>query len=75
MLRVKQLICDSLNGMRTTQIILAAALHILDRSPGARGGWELERRDWRVSQGRICCRLQGDGLRGREGEDHCGKCL
>ena len=72
---MQQLICDSLNGMRTTQIILATALHILDRSPGTRCGWELERRDWRVSQGRICCRLQGDGLRGREGEDRCGECL
>jgi len=67
--------CDSLNGMRTTQTILAAALHTLDRSPGTRGGCELARRDWRVSQGRICYRLQGDGLRGCEGEDHCGKCL
>ena len=61
---MQQLICDSRNGMRTTQTILAAALHTLDRSPGTRGGWELKRRDWRVFQGRICYRLQADGLRG-----------
>ena len=29
--RVKQLICDSLNGVRTTQTICAAALHAPDR--------------------------------------------
>ena len=32
MLRVKRLICDSLNGMRITQTILATATHTLGRA-------------------------------------------
>ena len=52
MLRVKQLICDSLNGMRIAQTILAAAIHIPDRSPRRLSGWELEHRDCRAIPGR-----------------------
>ena len=46
-LRVKQLICDSLNGMRITQKILATAIHtpVRDMCPlegTAAGGWSAE---------------------------------
>ena len=54
--------------------ILAAALQTLDRSPGTRGGCELELGTGEHPRAG-CCGLEGDGLRGREGEDHCGKCL
>ena len=33
-MRVKQLICGSLNGMRITQTTLAAAIHSADRDVG-----------------------------------------
>ena len=45
-LRVKQLICGSLNGLRITQTILAAAIPRQGcRSPRKHSGWELECRD------------------------------
>ena len=33
-LRGKQLICDSINRMRITEKILAAAIHTVDKDPG-----------------------------------------
>ena len=45
-LRGKQLICGSLNGLRITQTILAAAIPRQGcRSPSKHSGWELECRD------------------------------
>ena len=41
-LRVKQLICDSPNGIRITQTILAAAMHKSPRKKTAAGSWELD---------------------------------
>lgn len=67
--RVRQPICDSLSGVRTTQLIRAAALHTPDRDgnppEGAAGG------SWRVgaggqSAGEGCCWLRGDSRKGRE---------
>ena len=63
MLRVKQLICDSLNGIRIAQTILAAAIHIPDRSPRRLSGWELEHRDCRAIPGRGFL-LTGETARG-----------
>ena len=37
-LRVKQLICDSLNGMKITQTIFAAAIHIPYKNTGPLDG-------------------------------------
>ena len=44
-LKVKQLICDSLNGMRLTQTTFAATIHTPDRDVGpldgtAAGSWK-----------------------------------
>ena len=60
-LRVKQLTCGSLNGMRIRQSLLAT-MHTLDRgrsypgqgcrSPGRHSGWELEFRDCGAIPGR-----------------------
>ena len=49
-LRVKQLVCERLNGMRITETILAAAIQSPERDAGTHvpweaQGWELERRD------------------------------
>ena len=50
-LRVKKLICESLNGMRITETILAAAICSPGRGmqghkvPWKAQGWELEPRD------------------------------
>ena len=63
MLRVKQLICDSLNGIRIAQTILAAAIHIPNRSPRRLSGWELEHRDCRAIPGRGFL-LTGETARG-----------
>ena len=58
LLKVKQLSCDSVNGMRITQTILAAALYTLDRdaspleSTGA-GSWNVGIGE--QSQGEVCC--------------------
>ena len=56
-LRVKQLVCERLNGMRITETILAAAIHSPERDAGTHvpweaQGWELERRDCRAIPGR-----------------------
>ena len=57
-LRVKQLICESLNGMRITETILAADLLTLDRDESpmervAAGSWSIGIRE--QSQGEVCC--------------------
>ena len=55
-LRVKQLICGSLNGLRITQTILTAAIPRQGcRSPRRHSGWEMEYRDVEQSQGEVCC--------------------
>ena len=76
--RVQQLICDSLNGMRTTQTNFATALCTLDRdaSPlecAVAGNWSVE--FGQQSQCKVCCWLQGESLRGCDGEDPGGKCF
>lgn len=67
LLRVKQLVCRSLNGMIITQTTLAAAIYTpdRDRSPlesAATGSWSTELGE--QSQGKLCCWLQGDSPRG-----------
>ena len=58
-LRVKQLICESLNGMRITETILAAAICSLGRGmqgrkvPWKAQGWELEHRDCGAIRGEL----------------------
>ena len=57
-LRVKQLMCDNLNGMKITQIILAAAICTLDRDMGplegtAVGSWSIGMVE--QFQGEVCC--------------------
>ena len=57
-LRVKQLICESLNGMRITETILAAAIRpgrgMQGRKvPWKAQGWELERRDCGAIRGEL----------------------
>ena len=57
-LTVKQLICDSLNRMRTTQTILAAVICTLDKDMGplkdtAAGSWSAGIVE--QSQGTVCC--------------------
>ena len=74
-MRMRELICGSLNGMRIT--VLAAAILTPDRNPDplegtAAGNWTLGIVE--QSQGDSCCRLWGDRLRGCEGGDHVGKC-
>ena len=62
---VKQLICDSLNGMRVTQTVLAAAIHILERGASplestATWNWSIEVGE--QFQGKVCyCRRQPKG--------------
>ena len=76
-LRVKQLTCGSLHGMRIRQSLLAT-MHTLDRDAGplegtVAGNWSLGIVE--QSQGEGCCWLRRDGLRGCEGGDCGGKCL
>ena len=76
-LRVKQLICGSLNGIRI-KTVLAAAIHTWHRDTNqpegrAAGGWSLGIVE--QSQGEGCCGLWRDGLRGGEEGDCDGKCL
>ena len=76
--RVKQLIYESLNGMRITQTILATAIHTPDRdsSPlesAVAWSWNIE--TGKQSQGKVCCWLKGDGVREPDGEHCSGKCL
>ena len=57
-LRVKQLICDSLNGMRITQTILVTAIRTPDRDTGplegtVAGNWSIGIVE--QSQGEVCC--------------------
>ena len=57
-LRVKQLMCDNLNGMKITQIILAAGICTLDRDTGplegtAAGSWSIGIVE--QFQGEVCC--------------------
>ena len=57
-LRVKQLIGNSLNGMRITQTVLGATIHTPDRDAGHLEGTVAG--SWRVgiveqSQGKGCC--------------------
>ena len=57
-LRVKQLMCDNLNGMKITQIILTAAICTLDRDTGplegtVAGSWNIGIVE--QSQGEVCC--------------------
>ena len=74
--RVKQLIHDSMNGVRATQIICTAALHIQDwdASPSesaASGSWSIE--TGAQSQGEDHCWLWEDSLREWK-EDHNREC-
>ena len=69
-------VCDSQNGMRSTQTIFATALHIQDRDTSPLehtmdGSWSIGVGE--KSQGEVCCRLRGDDLRGHEGGDCSGK--
>ena len=48
--RVKQLICDTLNGVRTTQTIHVVALRTLDSDTSH--CWQQECREWRAIPGR-----------------------
>ena len=65
-LRVKQLICESLNGMRITETILAAAICSLGRGmqgrkvPWKAQGWELEHRDCGAIRGELSYRMRGE---------------
>ena len=75
-LKVKQIICDSLNWMRITQTILSTAIQTPDRDPLegiAAGTWSIGIVE--QSQGKVCCSLREDSRRGREWEDYGGKCL
>ena len=60
------------------QTILAAAIHTPDRNAGPPE--DAVARSWSLgiveqSQGKDCCWLQRDGLRGCEGGDRGGQCL
>ena len=73
-LRVKQLICGSLNGMNQT--VLDTAIHTLDRDAGplegvAAGSWSLGILEQSQCEG--CCWLPRDTSRGCEGGDHGGE--
>ena len=68
-LRVKQLICSSLNGMSSHQTVLGAAKHTPDKDADPLEG--LAAGSWRLgiveqSQGEGCFWLWRDGLRGCE---------
>ena len=57
-LRVKQLMCDNLNGMKITQIILTGAICTLDRDTDplegtVAGSWSIGIVE--LSQGEVCC--------------------
>ena len=57
-LKVKELICDSLNGVRITQKILAAAIHTPDRDVGPLEGTEAGSCSVGIVeqfQGKSCC--------------------
>ena len=77
-LRVKQLICGRLNGMRIRQS-LPQPCHTYPRqghkSPRRHSDWELEFRDCGAIPGQGFCWLQRDRSRGCEGGDYGGKCL
>ena len=51
-LTVKQLVCDSLYGMRIIQTILVIPLNTLEKNTGPLEGWELEHRIVEKSQAR-----------------------
>ena len=75
-LKVKQLICDNLNGMRISSPCCSYTYARQERgSPGRGSSWELEFGIVVQSQGEGCCCLQKDRLRGCEGRDCGGKCL
>ena len=79
-LRVKQLVCEHLNGMRITETILASAIHSPERDAGTHvpweaQGWELERRDPAAIPGRGQLLTAGRRPRGREGGVGSGKRL
>ena len=79
-LRVKQLVCEHLNGMRIMETILAAAIHSPERDAGTHvpweaQGWELERRDPGAIPGRGQLLTVGRCLRVHEGGGGSGKCL
>ena len=79
-LRVKQLVCERLNGMRITETNLAAAIHSPERDAGTHvpweaQGWELERRDPAAIPGRGQLLTAGRRPRGREGGGGSGKRL
>ena len=79
-LRVKQLVCERLNGMRITETNLAAAIHSPERDAGTHvpweaQGWELERRDPAAIPGRGQLLTAGRRPRGREGGVGSGKRL
>ena len=72
-LRVKQLICGSLNGIRITQRVLATAICTPDKDAGplksiVAGSWHVGIGE--QSQGKVCYWLCGDSPRGSEGGDH-----
>ena len=69
---MKQLICDSLNRVRTTQTIHATALHSPDKNTSppecmVAGSWSLVIKE--QSHGEDCCWLWGHGPKGQEGGD------
>lgn len=79
-LRVKQLVCERLNGMRITETNLAEAIHSPERDAGTHvpweaQGWELEHRDPGVTPGRGQLLTAGRRLRGPEGGVGSGKGL
>ena len=56
-LKMKQLICGNLNGMRMTQTILATVIHALDRDTGPIQGTSIG--SWSIgtvekSKGEVC---------------------
>ena len=78
MLTMKQLIRDSLNGIRITQTIFAAAINTPDRGGGslegtAAGSWSVQVVE--QSQAEACYWLHGDSSKGCEGGDGGGKHL
>ena len=72
-LRVKQLICGSLNGMRIKESLVQPYISQTDMEGTVAGSWSLPTVEQSLGKG--CCWLRRDGSMRCEGGDCGGKCL